>query len=370
MNSPEVIVVGGGVMGCSVALELARRGLRTLVLERSVPGAEASTAAAGILGPSLEAHEAGPSLRLGVRSRERHRELADFFREEHGIDIGFRRSGGLVAAFDAGEAEALEARAAMLERAGVRVERLEASIARRAEPALAPEVTMALSLPDEAQLDPHLLLRALAIAAERAGAVFRSGAYVREVHVEGGRARGVICGDEILHADAVVVAAGSWTGLVGGLGLPVGITPVRGQVVATQTRPPLFSRLVFGAGGYVVTRPDGRVLCGSTEEHVGFQKEVTFGGLSRILAIACRLAPSLRDAPFESAWASFRPASPDALPLVGRLAPEGLFIAGGHFRNGILLSAITAEILADVIQREPIDEDAARLDPRRFEDAR
>jgi glycine oxidase len=374
----DVVIVGAGVLGCTVAHRLRREGARVTVLERSVPGAEASTAAGGILGPSYEAADGGPALRLGLESRELHLRLAEELRAEHGVDVGFRRCGVLVAAFGRDDGDDLARRERTLRAAGVAVERVDGDAARRLEPSLSPEVTTALVVPEDAQVEPPPLLRGLALAAERAGVRFRTGAVVRRVVVDAGggargkqgsgRARGVIVGDgERLDADHVVVAAGSWTSLIPGLALPPEtIVPVRGQMLATVTRPPVFSRVVFGAGGYVVTRPDGRVLTGSTLERVGFRKEVTLGGLAQILAIAQRLAPKLSEAPVLDHWASFRPGTPDELPLVGPAGPDGLWLASGHFRNGILLAPVTARVLADQLAGRDPGPDADALDPRRF----
>ncbi|HJL36336.1 MAG TPA: FAD-dependent oxidoreductase, partial [Polyangiaceae bacterium LLY-WYZ-15_(1-7)] len=242
--------------------------------------------------------------------------------------------------------------------------------ARRREPALHPSVSAAIDLPEEAQLEPRLFLRGLAVAAERAGVTFRSGAVVRDVIVEGGRARGVHVGGERLEAEHIIVAAGSWTHLVPGLELAAaGLHPVRGQIVATQTRPPLFRRVVFGAGGYVVTRPDGRVLCGSTEERVGFERSVTLGGMRSIVDIATAVAPRLAHAPILDHWSSFRPGTADGLPLVGPAGPEHLWLASGHFRNGILLAPMTAELIRAALAGDALPPEAADVDPRRFAEA-
>lgn len=363
----DVLIIGGGVMGCALALRLAQAGARPTVLERAVPGAEASSVAAGILGPAVEAKSAGPMLGLALESRERHAELAAELLDAHGIDVGFRRCGVLRIAFDDSDVEALKAKAAMLEGAGVSVRLLSAEDTRALEPACNPEVAMGLELPEEAQLDPRALLSALSVAAVRAGAVFRTGATVRNVLHEGGRVRGVEVDGGTIEAPVVVVAAGSWTSLVPGLDLDAGaVRPVRGQIVAARTRPPVFRRIVFGPGGYVATRPDGRVFCGSTEEHVGFRREVTFGGLARVFDTACRIAPSLRDAPLEAQWSSFRPGTPDDLPLIGETGVKGVFVASGHYRNGILLSAITADLVTDLVLGRAKRTELELLDPKRF----
>ncbi len=363
-------------MGCISALRLAQAGLRPLVLERSVPGAEASSAAAGMLATTIEAYHPGYeehaaiALGLGRWSRALHEDLATELRESQGIDIGHRRCGALRVAFDASEAEDVRAHHRALP-ADEEAQLLDGDDARNLEPHLSPEVVAALHSPREAQLEPRRYLRALAIAAERSGATFRSGAYVREVVLEKDRAVGVRLGNEVLRTEHIVVAAGSWSNLVPGLHLEAAkVHPVRGQVIACDARPPLFRSLVFGAGGYLCSRPHGLTLCGSTEERVGFRREVTLGGLQGILDIALRLAPGLRDAPLLDRWSNFRPGTADGLPLVGRAGPEGLWLASGHFRNGILLSPMTGEILKAALTGTalaPAHADlAGRLDPRRF----
>ena len=380
-SGPRVVIVGGGVAGCATALRLAEREPRAevLVLERSVPGAEASSAAGGILGPAIEAshpsavHHGIDSLAFSLRARRLHHELAARLRVEHGIDIGYRECGLYRVAYDDAEHTELLRHQGIVE-GHAPVELIDGDEARHREPAFSPEIRSALYFEGEGQLEPKPFLRALAVAAERAGVRFRSGAYVEEVVVAGERVRGVRVGGELLEADAVVVAAGSWTSLVPGLTgeLLAGarIQPVRGQMLASVTRPPLFRSVVFGAGGYVITRPDGRILTGSTEEHVGFRREVTFAGMRRIFDIALRLAPRLADAPVLDAWSSFRPGTADGLPLVGPAGPAGLYLASGHFRSGILLSTVTAEIIETQLFDRPRDAELPRLevlvDPRRF----
>lgn len=365
---PDVIVVGGGLMGCTVAYRLAKDGARVLVLERSIPGAEASSAAAGILGPSMESFDDALALQLGRRSRELHAALADELDELFGVDVGFRRCGVVKLAFSEEELAALGHQASSLELHGVRCQRWSPEELLQEEPSANPEALGALSVSEDAQVEPRKLLSAVALGAERDGVTFRSGSTVHSVQVEGGRARGVQLGDELIEADRLVVAAGSWTTLIPGLPFDSEtIFPVRGQMIATETRPPVFRRVVFGAGGYVVPRPDGRVLCGSTIERVGFERGITFGGMADVIEKATKIAPSLRKAAIVEHWSSFRPGTPDGLPLVGETKLENLFLASGHYRNGILLAPLTAELIADAMAGKPASRQAEALSPHRFE---
>ncbi|HVZ72087.1 MAG TPA: glycine oxidase ThiO [Polyangia bacterium] len=357
--SNDVVVIGGGVMGCAVALRLALRGIGVTVIERGIPGAEASSAAAGILGPQMEAEAAGPLLDLGLRSRALYPALAAELRDATGIDIGYVKSGVLAVALDGAGAAELTARRAWQTARGLRVESLSAEQVHVVEPALGPDVRAALRFPDDGQVSARELARAFSQAAALAGARFLQGRYVRRVVVERGVATGVELDGEAIQAGAVVVAAGSWSGLVEGTGLSSQvIRPARGQLVSIETRPPIFRHVVSVHGrGYLVPRPDGTVIAGSTVEMAGFRKEVTVGGLAQILTLARTLVPALADAPVTASWSNFRPYTEDHLPLLGLTPVHGLVLATGHYRNGILLAPVTAEAIAALVETgaSPID---------------
>jgi glycine oxidase len=354
MASVDVVVVGAGIQGASVALRLARAGARVTVLERAVPGAEASSAAGGILSPGVEAVEPGPFYALCRASLARYEAFVREVEEASGMHVAWRRLGTLEVALDDDHAKLLAARAERLVSQGLPVDVLDDAAVRRLEPGLSPEARGALFFEDEASLDPRLLGRAVYVAAARAGARFVSGE-VRRIVVEGGSARGVDHATGRLAAGAVVLAAGSWSLLVEGNGLPPGaVRPVRGQMAVVDTRPPLLSRVIFSGNGYVVPRPDGRVLCGSTMEEAGFEKAVTAGGLRHVLDVGIEIAPALARAPVVETWSNFRPASPDGEPILGPGTVPNLFYATGHTRNGILLAPITADaIAAAVLGSEP-----------------
>jgi len=347
----RICVIGAGVMGCATALALSDRGARDVaVLERAVPGAEASSAAAGILGAQIELSEArAEGAALFQRARARYREWAEALRAETGIDVGYRVTGALEVALDARAAEHLAERVAWQKRNALSAAFVDGSGARAIEPELVPQVVAAAHYEEEAQVDPPVLLRALVAAvARRPGIHVRSGVTVRGLRVERDRCTGVRLEDGDVEADATVLAAGSWSSLLSGVPATVPeVKPIRGQIVQLDERPPRVRTIVVGAAGYVVPRGDGRVICGSTMEHAGFRREVTAGGVASILMNALALVPCLEVAQVGPMWSSFRPFAPS--PLVGASPLPGLFLATGHHRNGILLARETGERVAEAV---------------------
>ena len=346
----RVAIIGGGVMGCTTALALAERGAEVVVVERAVPGAEASSAAAGILGAQAELHGPGDDWSLLLRAREAWQRWAPALREATGIDVGYRVTGVLRVARTDAERAALGAEVEWQTSLGLRASLLDGAGARAVEPELAQDIVAASHFPDDAQVDPLALLRALmASLARNPRVTVRSGTTVQRLLVEGDRCAGAALDEGELRADATVLAAGSWSSLVPGVpaALPT-VRPVRGQIVLLDERPPRATSIVFGAGAYVVPRGDGRVLCGSTMEHAGFRKEVTAAGVHAVLSGALACVPSLGAAQLAGTWSNFRPYAAGG-PLVGASPLGGLFVATGHHRNGILLSRLTADEVASAV---------------------
>ncbi|MBM4381332.1 MAG: glycine oxidase ThiO, partial [Deltaproteobacteria bacterium] len=345
----RVVVIGGGIMGCSVGWRLAQGGAEVTIVERAVPGAEASSAAAGMLAPQMEAERPGPFLELCLRSRGTYPAFAAELQELTGVDVQYVPSGILKLAFDEAGAQELSERVAWQQAVGLRAALLDGPGARALEPGVSDRVVCAAHFPDDHQVDNQLLMRALTMAAARAGATFRTGV-VRGVLEEKGRAAGVDVEGERMEADAVVVAAGSWSGLVPGAGIsPSTVKPARGQMVQFQLRLPPFRSMLSSPQGYLVPRRDGRVIAGSTLEFKGFDKAVTAEGLRRLLDMALTVFPALADAPVQAHWAGLRPWTEDHAPLLGEGSLPGLHLATGHFRNGILLAPITARLVADAL---------------------
>jgi len=362
----DVLIIGGGIMGTSAAWELARHGVRCLVLERSVPGAEASSAAAGILGAQAEAHAPGPMTELCLASRARYAKFAAALGKETRIDVGYRESGVLRVGFERSAVRKLSLEVAWHRKRRLAVETLATRALAKLEPALSPELAGGVRFAGDARVEPKALLRALHIAALDHGVRFQSGAFVRRVALADGRAVGVVLDDgSELRAAHVLVAAGSWTSLIDGLGISPGrVIPARGQIVELELPRPPLAHVVFGPGAYLVPRDDGRILIGSTLEFVGYEREVTAGAVRDLLQHAIALVPALARAALRGTWSNFRPYTKDELPLLGRTQIPGLLLSTGHYRNGILLAPISAEIVRAAVlgQRAPVALEAFRPD--------
>jgi glycine oxidase len=348
----RVAIIGGGIMGCASALALAARGAEVVLLERSVPGAEASSAAAGVLGAQIEGRAHRPMLATLARARAEYAGWAEELRARTGIDVGHRVTGLLRLAVSEPEAREIAEVAAWQTREGLVAEVLTPDQARRVEPELADDFVSAVHYPDESQVDPPALLRALVACVAKANVDVRTGATVQRVMVESGACVGVALeGEGTLRADATVLAAGSWSSLVPGVPEAVPkVRPVRGQIVLLEERPPRVRTMVARGEAYLVPRGDGRVVCGSTMENVGYQRGVTAGGVHAILDGVLRAVPSLGRAEVAATWSSFRPFAGDETTwLVGPSPLPGLFLATGHHRNGILLAKETADRIATAV---------------------
>ncbi len=363
------MIIGAGVMGCAVGRVLAEAGCDVTLLEKAVPGAEASSAAAGILGAQTEGSGPGAFLDLCLQSRALWPQFAADLVRASDVPIGYLPRGLLELCTDAAGLALAEQRLAWMRQAGLRAELLDRQELLRLEPALGPAVLAALSLPDDHSVEPPLLARALAVAAARAGAHFRPASEVQGLHVTDGVVQGVQVAGQRLPADAVVVAAGAWTDLLPGLtSRRTTVRPVHGQLVMLDTRPPLLHRVLTTHGfskhgaGYLVPRADGRVVVGATSEDTGYHKQVTAGGLLRVLGLAVGLVPGLAGAPILQHWSGLRPMILDGLPLLGpHPSVRGLHFATGHYRNGILLAPVTARVVADGVLGRDVSEFGAFL---------
>lgn len=367
-RSADVVIVGGGVIGCAVARRAARDGLSVVVAERGTPGMEASWAAAGMLSPLAEADAPGPFLDLLIAAREVYPAYAAALREETGADVAYADAGTLYVALREEDEAELRERWAWQSAAGLPVERLTAEEARRMEPAVSPAVRMALRFPGDHQVDSRLLGAALWAAAARAGAEFRLGTEAVRLLRDGDRAAGVACADgSRIEAGAVVIAGGAWAGRMADLPRTVPVEPVHGQLLALHSVPPLFRHVVDSPRCYLVPRAAGRVIAGATTERTGDRKAVTPWGLRRLIDGAVEIAPALEHAPLAETWSGLRPGTPDGLPILGP-DPElpNLVYATGHYRNGILLAPLTGERVGRLLSRGEWCADLDRFGIQRF----
>jgi glycine oxidase len=363
---PDVVVVGGGPIGLASAWRAAQRGLRVCVLDAGEPGAW--NVAAGMLAPVAEAQFGEDALlELSLRAAASFPAFCEELGEASGSDPGLRASGTLVVARDRDEAEALDRLLAFRRRLGLDVERLLPSAARRAEPALAPTVRLALDVAGDHSVDPRRLVAALGEAVRRAGGAVRARARVAGVTVAGERVTGVrLAGGEVVAADAVLVAAGAHSGQLDGVELP--LRPVKGQVLRLRDPhgPGLIERTVRTSDAYIVPRADGRYVLGATMEERGFDTAPTAGGVFELLRDVSEVLPGVLELELEELLAGLRPATPDNVPAIGPGALDGLFWAAGHHRNGILLSGLTGELAAAALCGEELPGWAAPADARRF----
>jgi glycine oxidase len=354
MQHFEIGIIGGGIVGCAIARGLALRGRRVALFERSRIGSESSSAAAGMLGVQGET-EREEMLRLGSRSRHLYPEVLAALRDQTGVRIEFWPTGTLYLCFNEEDEEALARRCRWQEEAGFASDMLDRQEVLRLEPAVSRRVRSAALFRNDARVDAAELTAVYGSAAVAAGAEIFEGEAVRSVAVEGGRVAGLETEARRVACDHVINTAGAWAAPLA-VGLPLPIEPVRGQIVVLGANRPLFRHAVYSRRGYAVARRDGRVLLGSTQEKVGFEKRVTAAGLRRILGAGLELSPELRALPFVEAWCGLRPATPDRLPIIGAdPTVAGYYVACGHYRNGVLLAPVTAELVCGLIEgyRDP-----------------
>ena len=364
----DVIIIGGGVIGLLSALRLKQAGLSVEVFEKSEPATESSWAGLGVLSPEAAAGRPLEYVRLTQASLALYPALADELRAESNIDIDLRREGLFNLALDEADGEELRENANMQGRAGVPVKWLPPDEARALEPSLNPTVHGALHFHQSAQVDNLRLNSALIIALGHAGVPVHAWQAVDAVMRDGGRVLGVrIAGGERA-ARWVVVAAGAWSGALAGASMPV--RPAKGQAAmldASGIAPFSVNHIIDSRLGYIVPRRGGRLLIGASVEDKGFDKSVDHEVVGKLMADASVMMPALGEALVRETWAGLRPRSADDQPIIGPVAGcEGLIAATGHFRNGILLAPITAQLVTAWVTGQQTAAEAGRFSPDRF----
>jgi glycine oxidase len=357
-NQFDAAIIGGGVIGCSIAWRLAQNGMRTIVLERGDVGREASYAAGGMLAPLAEADAADDFFHLAVASRALYADFAHELRKASGIDIEYRTEGTLFLSLAEEDDEELDRRWQWQHDAGLNVKRLDAGCVRKLEPLINERLRWALKFPDDHQVNNRLLTAGLYSAAQKAGVEFRTGTEVERILIESqeGRKRtvGIDTTGGNVKCRTVIVAAGSWSSLLKAEGEasfpPFQLEPVRGQMVSVEMPPGGVNHIIYSRQGYVIPRMGGILIAGSTSEKVGYDKRVTAGGVASIIERASQILPCFGGLAVTEIWAGLRPAPSDGLPILGA-DPQisGLIYATGHYRNGILLAPITAKAISELV---------------------
>ncbi|MBI3324930.1 MAG: glycine oxidase ThiO [Candidatus Omnitrophica bacterium] len=366
MSSYDVIVLGGGIIGASVADELARRGRRVCLIERGTVGGESSKAAAGILAAQLDIERPGPFFELCQASRRMYASWVRSLESRSKISVGYHQEGVLHVALTKADAARMERRRRWQAKLGLAVERWTPAEIRRQEPAVDGRLVAGFFFPLESQVDNARLMDALAVACRKAGVTVMEGATVTRLAIERGRVKGALTNRGLFRAQVAVNCLGSWAGF--DWRLQAAVSPARGQILAYDAPKGLLRHAVMATNSYGVQRRNGRLLVGSTIELVGYDKRVTLDGMERILSgFRQFIRPeALARCTFQEAWAGLRPHSADGLPIIGPTRITGLYAAFGHFRHGILLAPLTARLMAESIVTSRSSFDLSPFSPLRF----
>jgi glycine oxidase len=361
-QQPDVLILGGGVIGLTTAYYLTRAGARVTILEKGEFGQESSWAGAGIISPAPPPERAShPYELLAAHSALLHPRLGEHLRETTGVDNGYLHQGGWEL-FEPREVAPVE----LWREQHVPFEEADERLLRQREPGLKGAGHRAFFLPGMAQLRNPRHVKALLAFCARERVTLRAGCPVLGFDRAGQGVRAVRTPMGSISASRYLIAAGAWSeALLQEVGWRPGIAPVRGQIALLHTAAPILGRIVELGKRYLVPRPDGRVLVGSTEENAGFEKRTTASAIAGLLEFACSLVPGLAGAAIERCWAGLRPGSPDGMPFLGAVPGfDNLFVAAGHYRAGIQLSAATGLVLSELLLGKPttIPLDAFRLD--------
>jgi glycine oxidase len=374
IEKADAVVIGAGVIGCAIAWRLGQAGMSVIVVERGQAGAEASRAAGGMLAPFAEAERRGDFFNLAVAGLAIYADFARELKASSGIDVEYRDDGTLYLALNDDDEEDLERRWRWQCETGLNVKRLSAGCALKLEPLLNQELRFALKFPGDHQVDNRRLTTALQTAARNAGVRFLTHTEARRLLTESvaGRKRivGVVTAGGEIKADRVVIAAGSWSSLLlCDEAQRFEVEPVRGQMVAVEMPPTVVRHVIYSRRGYLVPRLSGYLIAGSTTERAGYDKRVTAGGMASIIKNAIEIMPCVASQAVIETWAGLRPRATDDLPILGadpRI--EGLIYATGHYRNGILLTPITAQAISELIVKGESRVNLAPFSVGRFAD--
>lgn len=375
-NSSRIIIVGGGVIGLSIAWRLARENTRDeiLLLDANRAGEGTSRVSAGMIAPIAEAGFEDPHfIKFARLSRERYRAFVSEVSRDADMPVVLGEEGSIIVAIHRDDVEAMRRVYEHRRQADLPVEWLTGTEAREMEPTLTPRVSAAMWIAYDGQVNPRALLPALVRACNRRGVEVRESARVQRIIISDETVAGVELDGETIPADTVVVCAGAWSGTIDGMPADVvpQVRPIRGQILRlTRTADFAMRHVVRGPRAYLLPKDDGTVVVGATQEEAGFDATPTAGGIKTILENAWEMVPSIYDLPIERVEVGLRPGTRDHLPLIGPTRIHGLIMATGHFRHGILFAPTTADAVCRGILTGEFGEDVAAFAPDRFASTR
>lgn len=367
MKPPEVIVIGAGIVGCTVAYELAKSGAPVHVIETRAPGQGATRASAGILAPHIEGHGSDLLRNLGKRSLELYDAFMTRLRRDSGRDVFYQRNGTFELAFSHADVIRLGDLSHTIRKEGIAASWITPAHFADLEPLASPSARGALLIPTHGFVGVTSMTLAAAAAAEESGARITVATGAITIHALPGDRVGVQTSSSMLEADRAVLAAGSWSSAITVDGAdPVPVKPIRGQLIQLQAEPGAIRRVIWGPDGYLVPWPDGSILVGSTVEDVGFDEAHTLEAVEQLRAVATSLVPALAAVEMTGVRTGLRPRGPDDVPILGRsTAVPGLIYATAHYRNGVLLTPLTLQLVRDLVFDRPADPALRDLDPAR-----
>jgi glycine oxidase len=362
-------VAGGGLIGASIAFELAQAGLHVGVFDAREPGREASWAGAGIISPAPEGPAMFPLVALSKASAAIYPKFIKAVEEASGQNVEYRPDGAMEVFWEGDVREEISTLLAVYHGVGLRAEALTGERAKELEPGLMEEVQGGVLRPDESSLDNRALTQATLEAAKRKGVEIFAGNGATGIWKEGRRCKGLQLTSGNVEAKWTIIAAGCFSAKIAGAAPYAPVSPAKGQMAVLRCEAVNIQHVLWSENIYLVPRNDGRILAGSTVERIGFDRDVTAGGMKKIMNGAIELVPGLAKARIEETWAGLRPDSPDHLPILGPTDVEGLLLATGHFRSGILLAPLTAQLMREWITTQKVSADWERFSPMRFLEA-
>ena len=366
MKTYDAVVAGAGIIGASIALELAEAGLHVALFDAREPGREASWASGGMISPAPENAGMIPFMPMSLASVSLYPDFIRRVEAASGMNVGYRQKGAIDVLLDGNIQEEVSTVVALQHGVGLRAEALTAERVRAMEPALTEDTQAAIFRPDEASLNTRAFTDATIKAAQHRGVEIHTHNGAKSLWKEGNRCKGLTLEKGQVAAKWTIIAAGCFSAKIDGVAPYAPVQPAKGQMIALRCEAVHLERILWLGHKYLVPHLDGRIIAGSTIEYTGFDHDVTAGGVELILREVMRMVPGLASARIEETWAGLRPDSPDHLPIIGPTDLDGLLIATGHFRSGILLAPVTARLIEEWITKQKVSVDWSRVSPKRF----